>query len=265
MLFALVNGQATRATPEARARCPFCDETVIAKCGEIVIWHWAHEAGGGHHDPWWEESQWHLGWKEWALEQGWRVEVQIERDSVRHVADVVTPSGWVIELQHSSIDPATIGARERFYGRMVWLWDTVDAADERMKFNYYEGGKVSVRWKHPRWSVCVVHRPSYFDIGHGDLLHGKFARRPSRYYDGDICLGRGTLIDYSTLRRRYDHDWPPPGYWRDPVTGKQWPATQRELREVNRLFVLGTPAPQGSKTVVRGDGSNASDGSGGAG
>jgi hypothetical protein len=31
-------------------------------------------------------------------------------------------------------------------------------------------------------------------------------------------------------------EWPPPGYWRDPDTGKQWRATEREEREANRLL-----------------------------
>jgi hypothetical protein len=33
-----------------------------------------------------------------------------------------------------------------------------------------------------------------------------------------------------------DEPMPPPGYWRDPVTGEQWGATGAELREANRLI-----------------------------
>lgn len=31
-------------------------------------------------------------------------------------------------------------------------------------------------------------------------------------------------------------DWPPPGFWRNPDTGKEWRATEREEREANRLL-----------------------------
>jgi len=31
-------------------------------------------------------------------------------------------------------------------------------------------------------------------------------------------------------------DWPPPGYWRDPNTGKEWRANAAEEREANRLL-----------------------------
>ncbi len=31
-------------------------------------------------------------------------------------------------------------------------------------------------------------------------------------------------------------DWPPPGFWRDARTGREWRATEREPREANRLL-----------------------------
>ena len=37
----------------------------------------------------------------------------------KHVADVNTQSGMVIEFQHSHLDPLERAARERFYGNMV--------------------------------------------------------------------------------------------------------------------------------------------------
>lgn len=32
------------------------------------------------------------------------------------------------------------------------------------------------------------------------------------------------------------NEWPEPGYWRDPVTGRTRKATAREEREIARLF-----------------------------
>jgi len=43
MLLANKNNQRTRASPNSKAICPLCNEEVIAKCGEIKIWHWAHK------------------------------------------------------------------------------------------------------------------------------------------------------------------------------------------------------------------------------
>jgi len=43
MEFANLNNQRTKATKGAKdALCPCCNKPVIAKCGEIKIWHWAH-------------------------------------------------------------------------------------------------------------------------------------------------------------------------------------------------------------------------------
>src|SRR5215475_4669527 len=51
------------ATPGTRAACPTCRAPTLAKCGEIVTWHWAHPAAR-ECDPWAEhETAWHLDWK----------------------------------------------------------------------------------------------------------------------------------------------------------------------------------------------------------
>jgi hypothetical protein len=103
-----------------RSECPSCHGELIAKCGEIVIWHWAHRAEIDC-DPWAEpEGDWHRGWKLWLMEsRGASIEVVIGE----HRADAVMPNGEVVELQHSAIDPATIREREAFYKRMLWLYD----------------------------------------------------------------------------------------------------------------------------------------------
>ncbi|WP_245441680.1 competence protein CoiA family protein [Rhizobium leguminosarum] len=42
MKFALVEGIRQEATAGARGLCPGCSSSVIAKCGEIRLHHWAH-------------------------------------------------------------------------------------------------------------------------------------------------------------------------------------------------------------------------------
>src|SRR5437868_13597788 len=103
------------ATKGARALCPVCDSTVLAKCGSIVVHHWAHEAGEDC-DPWFEpETEWHRAWKSMFPQD--RIEVPFGE----HRADVLTRRGTVVELQNSRISPEEIHARERFYKQMVWV------------------------------------------------------------------------------------------------------------------------------------------------
>jgi hypothetical protein len=61
--------------------------------------------------------------------------------------------------------------------------------------------------------------------------------------------------DFTTGMRRQEHDlperdgWPPPGYWRDPTTGKRWRSTDAEMREANRLLAKHRDVAQGKPTV----------------
>ena len=125
MLWALTDGEKQLAQPKARGLCPVCGGEVIAKCGKIVSWHWAHKKCDC--DPWYEpESEWHIQWKQ-QFPKEWQ-EVVIGN----HRADVKTPSG-VIELQNSSLTSSEIEEREVFYGRMIWV---VNA--EKFKNNLFE-------------------------------------------------------------------------------------------------------------------------------
>ena len=121
MLYGLIEGEKMRAKPRLKAQCPLCQKALIAKCGAIKVWHWAHEAGN-YCDEWGEgETKWHKSWKDWFGVD--RVEVVIEKRKKRHIADIVTKKGVVIEVQHSPIAPQIIEAREKFYGRMIWIVD----------------------------------------------------------------------------------------------------------------------------------------------
>jgi hypothetical protein len=121
MLYANGNQGRIQATPGTQANCSCCGNELLAKCGEIKQWHWAHQAGDC--DPWYEpESEWHLGWKALRADAE-QTEVTIKRDGIIHRADIVCADGTVLELQHSSISPEEIRERERFYGKIAWLFD----------------------------------------------------------------------------------------------------------------------------------------------
>jgi competence protein CoiA len=144
---------------------------MIAKCGGIVVWHWAHE-NSAECDPWAEpDSEWHRGWQEFAL-PGMREVVMGP-----HRADIFTPSGRVVELQHSNLSVDEIGEREQFYGpKMIWLWDCREArAKGRLDIRYEQGVDdfglpwASFRWKHPRKTLAACRRSRFLDIG-GEIL-----------------------------------------------------------------------------------------------
>jgi competence protein CoiA len=145
-----------QATPGSRAACPGCNARVIAKCGEINIWHWAHEAGKDC-DPWSEgESSWHLDWKAKATPS--RCEVTIGP----HRADIVNRSGTVIEFQHSPLTQDQVREREEFYGDMVWL---VDGIDFRGRFHVHNGGDACrFVWPNARKWMYAIRRPLYLDF-----------------------------------------------------------------------------------------------------
>lgn len=122
MKIALVNGIRQSAEPGINGKCQYCDRPMTAKCGEQRIWHWAH-LGKRICDSWWEnETEWHLNWKG-CFPDDWREIVHTAPDGTRHIADIKTEHGWVIEFQHSSIKSDERRSRDAFYERLIWVVD----------------------------------------------------------------------------------------------------------------------------------------------
>ena len=171
-MLALFKGKRSEPSPGAKGVCPGCGNSVIAKCGEIVTWHWSHVVGADC-DPWYEpESAWHSGWKNLVPED------QREIVMPPHRADIVTRSGLVIELQHAYLSPNEVREREDFYGDMVWI---IDASNMTVDF------RMSTPWNHSsdretypgaflvdvvnriQW-ILYINRPMFWDFGNGWLL-----------------------------------------------------------------------------------------------
>lgn len=161
MMLAITRSGIAEATPGARGVCPACDALVIAKCGPLVVRHWAHAAADDC-DSWSEpESEWHRGWKIAFRSLGANVEVPLGK----HRADIVTASG-VIELQHSSIGLDEALEREAFYDPMVWLFDMRDP--ERWERIHW--GKRGFWWKHGSKTQANLRRPIYWQNPEGEIL-----------------------------------------------------------------------------------------------
>jgi competence protein CoiA len=135
MQFALVEMERREAEPSLSGVCPGCGKAMIAKCGQYRVHHWAHQ-GGQSCDPWWEsETEWHRAWKN-NFPAACLEYFQHDRPSgERHIADVRTPHGLVIEFQHSHLKPLERAARERFYGNMVWVVDGTRLKRDYPRFN----------------------------------------------------------------------------------------------------------------------------------
>ena len=142
MKYALVNDQRKEAFPGGKGLCHHCGGDVIARCGSYRIHHWAHR-GNRDCDSWAEkETEWHRAWK-----SNFPAECQefIQHDGQsgeRHIADVRTNYGLVIEFQHSHLDPQERAARERFYGNMIWV---VDGTRLQRDFPRFLKGKDDLR------------------------------------------------------------------------------------------------------------------------
>lgn len=122
MDIAIVNGNRALPSPGAAGTCQNCGRDMTAKCGEQLVWHWAHK-NRRKCDPWWEnEGLWHKAWKRHFPEEWWEASAR-DSDGEAHIADVRLPDGLVIELQHSAMSLEEMRSREEFYRRMIWIVD----------------------------------------------------------------------------------------------------------------------------------------------
>ena len=67
-------------------------------------------------------DKWHRAWKN-HFRPEWQEYIHHDQSGEKHIADVRTEHGQIIEFQHSHIDPQERAARERFYGNMIWVVD----------------------------------------------------------------------------------------------------------------------------------------------
>ena len=177
MMFADVDGQRQLARPNEIARCPNCDGTLVAKCGEIRIWHWAHVASTDS-DPWSEpESEWHLGWKKHLPDD--RTEVVIDRGGKRHRADIIAKNGAVLEQQASSIPSQEIQEREAFYKHMAWLYRVTWA--ERLHY-----GKKGFWWKQGALAQTFITKPLFWEFEEEGIIQSIKLKR----LDSNRVVGR---------------------------------------------------------------------------
>ena len=142
MKFALICGKKTEATKGAKGFCPICGSELVAKCGNIKINHWAHKRIRNC-DQWWEnETEWHRSWKNNFPTELQEIVLPDEQTHEKHIADVRTSHGLVIEFQHSHIDSEERTKRENFYKDVVWV---IDGARLKRDYHRFLKGKSDFR------------------------------------------------------------------------------------------------------------------------
>jgi hypothetical protein len=174
MKFAVVDGKRSEPQPKTHGSCPRCGAETVSKCGSHVVWHWAHKSLV-HCDSWWEpETEWHRQWKDRFPAEWQEIVLLDNRTGERHIADVRTASGLVIEFQRSSIDSAEVLAREAFYQKMVWIVDGCKNDFDKYHFSNMRShpdanGFVSFRWhgKSKLFAKWHTLKPVFIDFGQG--------------------------------------------------------------------------------------------------
>ena len=120
MKYALVNGRRKAPSKGTIGECPYCGAKMVAKCGSIMIHHWAH-GSKKNCDRWWEnETAWHRAWKN-KFPREWQEIIHFSKDGEKHIADIKTNTGWAIEFQYSYLKPEERKARNDFYPKLTWV------------------------------------------------------------------------------------------------------------------------------------------------
>jgi len=233
MKYAVLNGE--RIEPQKGIKdaiCPICGEIVVPKCGQIKIHHWAHQSTINC-DPWWEsETEWHRKWKDNFSKECQEVIMHDKKTGEKHVADIKTQSGIVIEFQHSPMNIKEQSSREQFYKNMVWVVDARKYYDKfKQNINLLEHCKSNKNYFYikidsfesqkncfpQRWLESSV--PVIFDFGINDDIEDndynkqkkwlwcvfpeKFNKNLGYWFDETIC---GIYLKKETFINRVSND-----------------------------------------------------------
>lgn len=134
MKYALVDGKRNEPAPNMSGNCRVCGADMIARCGKIKVWHWAHKSRRICDSYWEKETEWHREWKN-RFPDSWQEAILKDTNTgEKHIADVRTEDGFVLEFQYSHINAKEQEDRERFYRRMVWVLNGVRRKTDYKRF-----------------------------------------------------------------------------------------------------------------------------------
>ena len=111
-------------------KCPCCGSEVIQKKGDIMIWHFAHKSLADCVDYYDHKGVWHREMQELFPEKN--REVYERTETYRHIFDILTDKGRIIEFQHSHISIDDFMYRTKDYvdrsiingaSKPIWVFD----------------------------------------------------------------------------------------------------------------------------------------------
>lgn len=215
--YALVNGVRTdieKAQSGDLGECELCHGQLRARKGDVRVPHWAHVSRDVC-DSWHEsKGPWHIAWQNEFPEE-WR-ECLIVKDQDRHIADIRTKHGLVIEFQHSAMNRDEQEAREKFYGNMIWVVDGKRLKNDWARLEKNAKNKLwTIKSQGPQlllftsevskvfpnaWLNCSV--PVLFDFGLSDLwcllpLRTKHGVATIAHFSKEVFLKQ--VFDHSVL------------------------------------------------------------------
>ena len=183
------------ATPKGRAICPGCDGEVIAKCGDIKIWHWAH-AVSSKCDSWHESmTEWHKKWMNHFPLENREVMMQDEITGKKRVADVKLDNDVVLKFQYANLTHADFVRRNDFYKNVIWVMNS---------YNFCPGFKPIIGRKlrdYGRYTIDIV------QYGYPEEIIHEIKEK---------------ILKYSHKIKRNTHDWNPLAFviWSDTKMSK---------------------------------------------
>jgi len=176
MIYAEKNGEKVLPKKGETANCPLCSQKVIARCGLVNVWHWAHEKE--ECDSWYEPiTKWHLDWQSNFSENQREVVIKDKffQSGKKHIADILLPNDVVIEFQNSTISAGEILEREGFYRKMIWVVNVEKASHNiSLSHNKLKIDNCSLyKWLWLRRCWRVAKMPIFLDFGDDFLLYVK--------------------------------------------------------------------------------------------
>lgn len=195
------NGNKIEVTKSGQqAKCTDCESILIGRYGEFRVPHWSHKQKFDC-DSWSEPiTAWHLSWQNYFPLENREVQLIDKLTGIKHRADIKLNNGLVIEVQHSSIKPEEIRAREQFYGinNMLWIIDGSNlAAHSSVRYRFIKKG-FNLYLGIPDYSEYY---PKYdmdefrFEIYQSDFY--KYVRGLETFKDDDIQNGNALYFSFT--------------------------------------------------------------------
>lgn len=224
MQYGILNGQKVKASPEIKgAKCQCCDSDLVAKCGTVKIWHFAHSVKNNCSSWYKPMTEWHKQWQECFSEQYREIVHKDPETGEKHIADIKIPIAGkelVIEFQNSPISRKEVESRDKFYKDVIWVinGETFPTEYDRNRIGFldfkYElqdiDGKIYQVYDNSNRSVCNIHPKTNYQEIKKFLPYQKFQTAYNKFTDLSnkiiyIDFGGGNMGFFKdiSLRRIY--------------------------------------------------------------